>query len=212
MARTAPFDENPLKYEEWFEDRRFVYQSELRAIEEQLPENGVGLEIGVGSGRFAAPLGINIGIEPSAEMRKIAKERGIMVVGGVAENLPFNDAMFNFVLMVTTICFLDDVEAALREIYRVLIPGGVIIIGFVDKNSSLGKSYQERRSESPFYRIASFFSVDEVISYLKKAGFKEFELTQTIFHELDKIRDIEPVVKGHGRGSFVVIRAVRKNG
>ncbi len=41
---------------------------------------------------------------------RIARKRGIKVVEGMTEDLPFEDESFNFVLMVTTICFLDIVE------------------------------------------------------------------------------------------------------
>ncbi len=209
MAKTEPFDEYTLQYEDWFEKNKWVYESELLAIKELLPESGKGIEIGVGSGRFAAPLGIQLGVEPSRQMRKIANRRGIEVINGVAENLPFNDAQFDFVLMVTTICFLDDIEAAFKEAYRILKHGGFFIIGFIDKDSPVGKLYQQYKNENVFYRVATFYSVDEVISYLKETGFKNFYFTQTIFHNLTEIRYIEPIKEGYGEGSFVVVRGLK---
>jgi diaminopimelate epimerase len=65
MAKVEPFEKYTSQYEDWFERNKFLYESELAAIREQLPERGKGIEIGVGSGRFAAPLGIKLGIEPS---------------------------------------------------------------------------------------------------------------------------------------------------
>jgi hypothetical protein len=65
MAKTKPFDEYASQYEDWFERNKFAFESELRAIREQLPKSNNGIEIGVGSGRFAVPLGIKIGIDPS---------------------------------------------------------------------------------------------------------------------------------------------------
>ena len=191
------------------ERNKLPYLSELQAIKSQLPENGYGLEIGVGSGRFAAPLGIKLGVEPSKKMGEIAKQRGIDVIDGVAENLPFNDAQLDFALMITTVCFLDDVETAFGEAYRVLKPDGCLIIGFIDKDSPLGKLYQRRKEDSLFYRVATFYSVNEVILFLKKAGFKNFNFTQTIFHNLAEIRNVEPLKEGYGEGSFVVIKATK---
>ena len=209
MARIEPFEKFAHRYEDWFEENKFVYKSELQAIREQLPESGEGIEIGVGSGRFARPLGIKLGIEPSGEMRKIAQGKGIKVVDGIAEALPFDNSQFEFALMVTTICFLDDIETAFRETYRILKPGGCLIVGFIDKDSPIGKLYQQHKKNSVFYRVAIFYSVDEVISYLKKANFKDFNFNQTIFHNLAQIKDIEPVKEGYGEGSFVVIKAMR---
>jgi SAM-dependent methyltransferase len=207
MARTRPFEDHPLLYEDWFERNRFVYESELLAVRTQLPENARGVEIGVGSGRFAAPLGIHMGLEPAVAMRAIARDRGIEVIGGVAEALPFKECEFGLALMVTTICFLDNTESALKEAYRVLRADGSLIVGLIDKNSPLGKVYLKHRNESAFYKVATFYSVDEVVNYLKVAGFRDFGFSQTIFKPLDGITAIEPVVEGYGEGSFVVIRA-----
>lgn len=207
MGKIEPFENYTGEYEDWFERNKFVYLSELEAIRSQVPKSGYGLEIGVGSGRFAAPLGIKLGIEPSKKMREIAKERGIEVIAGVAEALPFPDTQFDFALMVTTICFLDDIERALQEAYRVLKPDGCLIVGFIDKESPLGRLYQRHKEDSVFYRVATFYSVAEVITHLQKASFKNFSFTQTVFHNLAEVKDIEPVLAGYGKGSFVVIKA-----
>jgi len=210
MAKTKPFEEHSDKYENWFVKNKFTYESELDAVKMLLPENGQGLEIGVGSGIFAGPLGIKTGIEPAAGMRKIARVKGISVVSAVAEAIPFADSRFDFALMVTTICFLDFLETALKEAYRVIKPNGFLIIGLVDRNSPLGRSYLKHRNESLFYKIATFYSVDEVVSNMEKAGFSDFSFVQTIFHSLRDIREIEPVNQGYGNGSFVVIRATKQ--
>lgn len=210
MPKIKPFEEYPQRYENWFKENKFAYESELLAVKELMPKNKKGVEIGVGSGKFAEPLGIKLGIEPSHKMREIAEKRGIKVIDGVAEKLPFANNQFAFALMVTTICFLDNIETAFREVYRILEPNGCLVIGFVDKNSFLGKSYLKHKIKNVFYKIATFYSVDEVISYLNKAGFKNFTFVQTIFNNLEEIKNIELIEKGYDKGSFVVIKATKK--
>jgi len=207
MARIEPFEKNSEKYEDWFEKNKFVYESEIQAIKELFPKVEKSIEIGVGSGKFAVPLGIKIGIDPSPRMRKIAQQRGIEVIDAIAEELPFKDSQFELALMVTSICFVDNLNLAFREVYRILKPGGYLIIGFVDRDSSLGKLYQQHKENSLFYKIATFYSTKEVIYNLSKVGFKEFDFRQTIFHGLNEIKDVEPAKEDYGEGSFVVIRA-----
>jgi SAM-dependent methyltransferase len=206
-SRVDPFEKHYDRYEEWFEEHRYAYLSELEAVRHLIPE-GKGVEVGVGSGRFAEPLGIKLGVEPSTKMAEISRRRGIRVIKGVAEDLPLKDESFDFVLMVTTICFLDNVERAIGEARRVLRPGGYIIIGFIDRESSLGREYLKQREENVFYREATFYSVLEILSFLK--GFRHVSVLQTIFRPLDSIDSVEPALEGYGKGSFVVIRAVKE--
>jgi SAM-dependent methyltransferase len=209
MPKIEPFDRHVDQYERWFEENRFVYASELEAVRALLPGSGIGIEIGVGTGRFAGPLDIRLGVEPSPVMRAVAQSRGITVVVGVAEALAFDGALFDFALMVTTICFLDDPTAAISEAYRVLKSGGPLVIGLVDRNSPLGRKYERFKNENVFYREAHFYSTDEVISLLKKGGFKDLAFTQTIFQDLQEIHEMEPVKEGYGDGSFIVVRGVK---
>lgn len=208
MARIQPFENNPERYDKWFDENKAIYESELQAVRELLPEKGNGIEVGVGTGRFAAPLGIHSGVEPSPKMREIAKKRGINVVDGVAESLPYRNSEFDFVLMVTTVCFLDDVDRAFKEIYRVLKPNGCFVNGFIDKGSPVGRSYREKK-ENPFYSEANFYSVEDISNSMEKSGFKKFSYRQTIFHPLSAIEDVEPVKPGYSEGSFVVVRGMK---
>jgi ubiquinone/menaquinone biosynthesis C-methylase UbiE len=207
MPGVNDFDRNVPQYEAWFVNHPFAYVSELHAVRELLPLSGMGIEIGVGTGRFAAPLEIGQGIEPSRSMAEVAKKKGIDVVSGVAENLPYKDSEFDFCLMVTTVCFLDDIDLAFQEAYRVCKPRGSFIIGFVDKNSPIGRAYEQRKNESPFYKTATFYSVDDLLVHLKKAGFLKFRFCQTLFGPLQDMQGPSEVKEGFGEGSFVVIKA-----
>ena len=114
MPKISPFEKHVDQYEEWFAKNRWVYEAELRAAKDMIPSAGRGVEIGVGTGRFAEPLGIKIGVEPSKRMREIAQNRGIQVLDGMAEKLPFDDSRFDFALMVTTVCFVDDIHRSVN--------------------------------------------------------------------------------------------------
>lgn len=206
MARIDAFEKHTTRYDEWFDDHYWAYQAELRAVRSLLPENKRGVEIGVGTGRFAGPLGIQIGVEPSANMSAGAVERGIEVIEGIAENLPYEDETFELALMVTTVCFVDDVERSFREAHRILSRGGCFIVGLIDRNSPLGQFYVKHKSENVFYRDATFYSVDEVVKSMTKAGFDDFGFRQTIFTLPPEVTQDEPVLPGYGEGSFVAIR------
>lgn len=207
--RTEPFVHHHRRYDEWFERHSAAYLSELLAVRTLLPWSGRGLEIGVGTGRFAAPLGVGFGIDPAAEMLGYARVRGVCVACAVAEALPFADAAFDYALIVTTICFVDDAAAMLREAARVLRPDGELVIGLIDRDSPLGREYLAHQAENVFYREATFYSAAEVETLLRETGFGERVWLQTLSVPLSQVRDIEPVSAGTGRGAFLVIRARR---
>jgi len=201
MAKTSPFDAHSEEYDRWFDDHGPLYEAELKALYSVVPKTGDGLEIGVGSGKFAAPLGVRTGVEPSQEMAKKARIRGIEVHPGVAENLPFPDKQFDYALMVTTICFVDDIQLAFKEARRVLKEDGMIVLGFVDRESEIGRAYLKRKHESVFYKDATFYSTEEVLVHLEQSGFTDPKVLQTLFAD----PPIDAIRPGYGSGSFVVI-------
>ncbi len=209
MKRVDSFDKNVDKYESWLDLNRLAYELELEAIKDLLPRFGKGLEIGVGTGRFAPPLGLRFGIDPSKNMCKMASKRGIQVILGVGESLPFKDSSIDLVLMVTTICFLDDVPGILKEAYRILIDGGYILIGFIDRESSLGRLYESHKTDSIYYRDATFLSANEVVHHLKQTGFSDFLFRQTIFETPSGMKSADSIRPGFEGGSFVVVRGLK---
>lgn len=206
MAKIEPFELFADAYDDWFVKNKNIYELELEAVKQLMPTDANGLEVGIGSGKFAVPLGIKTGVEPSRVMAEKARALGIKVCYGVAEDLPFEDNIFDFVLFVTTICFVDDIEKTFLEAYRVLKNDGSIIVGFVDKESEMGKKYLAKKNKSKFYNIATFYSTEEVLKYLIDAGFCDFICKQTIFQNQEE----QTIEDGFGKGSFVVIRGEKK--
>lgn len=123
--------------------------------------------------------------------------------------LPFSNNGFDYILSVTTICFVNDATAMLSEAYRVLKPGGELIIGFIDWTSDLGQHYLAHQAENVFYREATFYSADEVELLLRDKGFTEPVWVQTLPKPLDETHEIEPISDGCGQGAFVVVKAKR---
>jgi len=71
------------EYDRWFEEHRAEYHAELARVRRLLPRpDSRAVEVGVGSGRFAAPLGITLGLEPSPALARMARGRGIEVIRG----------------------------------------------------------------------------------------------------------------------------------
>lgn len=212
MAKTEPFETHVAEYEAWFDRFPVVFESEILAIRghfQALPENILGIEVGLGSGRYAKALGIKEGVEPATSMRNLAIEKGLEVVKAKAEHLPYKDLHFDFVLFVT-ICHLDSFPKALKEANRVIKKGGHVIIAFIDKGSKLGTEYEEKKGKSTFYKNARFYLTSEVEELLKASGFKNLVFSQTLFEDLENIQKTEEPKEGTGEGSFVVVRATKK--
>lgn len=92
------------------------------------------LDVGCGGGEFVAQLtalGADAsGIDPAAEMVRLARERnpGADIREGVAESLPWGGGAFDAVTAVNALQFAEDTFDALGEFARVAVPGGCIAI------------------------------------------------------------------------------------
>lgn len=212
MPKIEAFQKYMNEYDNWFVINRLAFLSELEAIKKALPHTEGIVEIGIGSGIFAEPLGIKEGIDPSKAMRQKAEQKGLKVLDAVAEKLPYKDASVNGAVMITSICFVDDVYQSFKEAYRVLKNNGFIILGFVDKDSSVGKEYLKFKEKSMFYKEATFFGTEKLFEVLKQSGFHIEETWQTVFGKVEEVKETQPVIEGFGEGSFVVIKARKEDG
>jgi len=189
-------------YEKWFETHSEIYQEELKTVKALLPE-GRGMEVGVGSGRFAVPLGIKFGIEPSAKMAEIARSKGLDVVETAAEEMDFEDE-FDFILMVTTICFVKDPFKTIQNCHKALKKDGYLLVAFVDLDSPLGRMYEKNKAKSKFYAPATFFTKNDIINLMKKAGFNDFECKENLYG--DSLDSLTFGINGCNGGAFKVVK------
>lgn len=97
---------------------------------------GRALEIGAGTGAnlpYYPQSAQLFALEPNPHMRRrfsdaaLRANRGVRVIGGVGERLPFADASFDTVVTTLTLCMVRDLDAVISEIRRVLVPGGAFL-------------------------------------------------------------------------------------
>lgn len=167
------FTDHADDYDRWFDNHPKIYSAQLSMLRNAMPAENVMLEIGVGSGRFAAPLGISLGIDPSRALAAIAQRRGIETVIGVGEHTPFRDNTCDAILMMTIICFLDQPLPVFWEAHRLLKPDGNLVLGFIEKDGEIARRYQGEKVKGRFLRYVTYYSVDEIAAFFQDAGFLE---------------------------------------
>jgi SAM-dependent methyltransferase len=212
----AVFDALAGRYDEWYERPfgRSAFAAEVACLRRVLPPFRRGLEVGVGTGRFASALGIGTGLDPSRAELVIARSRAVEPVQGVGEALPFRSESFDLVLIVVTLCFVDDPARVLAESARVLVPGGSVVLGLIVRESPWADFYLKKaRAGHPIYRLARFYAYREVLGLLGAAGFKAGPVASTL---LEEPQDTAPIRSGQvydgfqPAAGFTCLRAVRR--
>ncbi len=213
MGEKFLFDAWAERYDQWYESPfgRSVYLLELEALQPLVSGHRQALEVGVGTGRFAAPLKIPLGLDPSRPMLHLARQRGIMVVQGVAEALPFQTHRFDLVLMMVTLCFVEDPQKSLAEARRVLRPGGHLVLGLIFRESPWAEYYRQRgEAGHPLYQEARFYSFREIQDLLAEQSFDLKEIRSTLFEppQTEKPITCKEIKPGfHPEAGFFVILA-----
>jgi SAM-dependent methyltransferase len=176
------FKARALDYDAWYVKHPSLYESELLAAA-RLDCRG-GVEVGVGTGRFAAPLGLRAGVDPAREMFRLAP-RELDLVEGVGEMLPLKRRAFLCALLVITLCFVHDPAAVLREAMRVAERVAACI---VPRYSPWGRRYRETARGHPFYAKAKFYTVREVV---ETAGVVPSRVVATLSYGPDATEAVE---------------------
>ncbi len=188
------FDKYAERYDSWFERNWIIAHNELRVLREFSIENP-SLEVGVGSGFFASRLRVSLGIDPSWNMLKIAKMRGVDVIQALGEMLPIRNNCFKTILIIVTLCFVEEPEKLIQECIRILKDYGKIIICIIPRDSSWGKHYIElSKKEHPFYSKAKFYTIRQIQELLQKHKLKHTKTIGTLtFKPEEEPRQEEPV-------------------
>lgn len=142
------------------------------------------LEVGIGTALNmpfydAARVRSIIGVEPSLRMHRLAMRRirraGIEVelVGLSAERLPVADASFDTVVSTYTLCTIPDPLTALKELRRVLAPGGKLLFSEHGRAPDVNVSAWQARLQPYWSRMSGGCMLDRNIpELLAQAGFK----------------------------------------
>ena len=138
---------------------------------------GALLDIGSGDGfwteRFAQRFASSYGLEPDLQaLRTAQKLHGARTnyVHGFAENLCFEDGVFDCVVSVSCFEHFRSAQAALQESFRVLKPGGKLAVS-VDSLLAGNSSKEFRAWHSKKYFVTEYFSEKRLTELLVNAGF-----------------------------------------
>lgn len=145
--------------------------------------HGRVLEIGIGTGLNLrhydkAKVRSLTGLDPAQEMHKLAHRRSreagldVELVGLSAERIPRADASFDTVIVTYTLCTIPDPLAALKEMRRVLTPGGQLIFCEHGRAPDAGVRRWQERVTPWWKKLAGGCHLDrDIPALLKEAGF-----------------------------------------
>ena len=150
------------------------------------------LDVGTGDGTYALEAaargavvtGVDVEVEMLEAARARAASRGVEISlrQGLAETLPFEDASFDVVIAVAMLCFVPNAAEAVREMARVLAPGGRLVLGELARFSVWAA---ERRVRgwlgARTWRRAQFRSRAELERLAQNAGLQVAEVRGSVF-------------------------------
>ncbi len=170
-----PFIEHATQYDQWFDTERGarLFRHEVDCLQAAISgKTGDWLEVGVGSGRFAAALGIGHGVDVSSPMITMARERGINALVAPGEEMPYADAIFDGAVIVCSLCFMGKPTEVIRECHRVIKSQGRLFIAHIPSDSPLGHYNADRgKNHYSFYSSARFFTSREIIVMASMCSF-----------------------------------------
>ncbi|AKH96776.1 methylase involved in ubiquinone/menaquinone biosynthesis [Halanaeroarchaeum sulfurireducens] len=153
-----------------------------------------------------------------------ARERGLDVEFGRAEDVPLDTDAVDLALALGVLGYVDDVDRALAELARIVEPGGDVVVAFLRAGGEFAELYEEAVErggypadlawENPYplsmARRAAWRTTDDVQTALRSVGFTDQQAVQTLTRPVEAaVESIESPTPGHDGGSWVVVRATR---
>jgi thiazole biosynthesis enzyme len=221
LKEESAFDTSSEDFDVWFSKNQMIFESELLAQKRLIADPEHSVSIGCGTGIFDERLGIKLGVEPSEDMAKRARERGMKIEVGTAEDIPYEDETVQGVLLGTILSYVKDRKKAINEAYRILQPGGHIVVSFLAREGSYAMLYDlaslrgeydpETAPKAPyplkFVKGTHWCSVSEVTDFLREAGFVDLRYVQTLTrHPRYSDDQIEQPTEGYDKGDYIVIQ------
>jgi ubiquinone/menaquinone biosynthesis C-methylase UbiE len=204
------FDRAASGYDEWYSQPkgRQVFEAESRAVESMIPHEGIGLEIGAGTGVFAeefTAMGRTvICLDLSQGMLTKAKKSGLHTVLGSATGLPLRSGCLDFAYLITVIEFLKDPTAVFKETKKALKPGAPIVTLFINRYSSWGKLYLKMvKNKDPVFSQAQIYNEEAVEKMLIGEGFQIAGAVGTLM--LGPFELGEEEISSHRKKSGVIV-------
>jgi ubiquinone/menaquinone biosynthesis C-methylase UbiE len=183
------FDREAARYDAWFDSDRgqALFASELiclRQLTADLPRPW--LEVGVGTGRFAEALGVDVGVDPAVGAIQHAARRGVKALPALGQALPFEDGEFGTAFVIVTLCFAEDPLGLLFETRRVVAKPGGVVLGIVPAESPWGHFYSEKAASGHvFYSRARFYTLAQLGSLIRSASLRIERAASTLFQAPD---------------------------
>lgn len=168
----------------------------------QITDGDLILELGHGSCKHLpeilekAPNTSYYGLEISELMQKQATEANVIATNANrasfhlynGQKIPFSDHTFHKILTVNTIYFWENPEKFIKEIYRVLKPGGLFAISFADKDFMESLPFTaygfDLYSKEMVYNLAEIagFKIKDITSFTEKIKSKTGEEVERLFY------------------------------
>lgn len=151
------------------------------------------LDAGTGDGAYALAFAARgarvtavdreLGMLVAARARAPELGRGVAWCQASLEALPFDDGAFDLVSAVTVCCFVRDPVRAVRELARVLVPGGRLVLGELGRHSALA-TWRRARGwlGSATWRHARFWSRAELGRLLESAGLRPSVVRGAVYY------------------------------